>query len=845
MLEAQFNALLMVEVAFGSTFEFRPLPFRPPTESSHRNAESQEQLLVSKMSDMLNDVRETQKFGRNRSPDAITCQKLRRTRPRRHAHSTPARDFVRPSRSNILSCAAAWSREQTEPRQAMMALGGLLGKQKPRLPFRSFHFRRMSSDPIRTDSSNLPNILQYEITVNGLHRFILTKRLTLRKSLDLQSNRPVSVQVSSVFHSNSESLVSLEGHAQTESTGLLNGAKDALQSNRGTSDCAQESAGAMNLLVSPRKNKYPAENSVQEYTDAEDPQNNHDRAADPGAAERSAELTSANFELRPHPCTFPLPESVAVRGISAVVRTFLVDILPPDYPFLPFRPSSSPTSKKWHIPFFCFSGPDPPPTDIGSLGDIYVAPAASAMYGYLPVDGAADRGVWTRWSAVNCEKVRELKLGEPGVFGHPYFPMQLLWARGPFGWYSLSSVNNVRRNTRSLVENKDVESATKILVAHALQLWEEQANAGPKTRRKRQKADEPRVEQPRKKARPTLSASPDPSEDPQDTTDEITLPDWDAFYAKPRNNTRGTKELREQAATIASLEAENATLKMSHGKQSTAMGRLEGKLAALQAEVDEVLKTQRQKPRAAPERMPFPPEFLGFMRETFACEMMRICNAQRVAAETAAADATELIPFPARVQVAALEAKVMDLTDAMDIDADSPVAQQPRTNAQLEAARAYGMRFLCTVVVMTLTRSWQGGLDYTLQAATAQGNPALCMPETTTRGLEDRIQELEAENANVMAAAARDALSLRGAQACISDQQSKITALEADVARLTRITDEDTDALRRLLAGNLEGIGFSLRKERACFHALRLEKFLAVHLEIVRFLFSERPPSAH
>jgi len=198
---------------------------------------------------------------------------------------------------------------------------------------------------------------------------------------------------------------------------------------------------------------------------------------DPGAAEKPSEFTIPALELRPHPCTFPLPESVTVRGITCVTRTFLVDFLPAIYPYLPFRCSNSPTAK-FQIPFFSFSGPDPPPPDIGSPGDVYVAPAANALYAYLPVDGVSDRGAWTRWSFVRSEYAsRELKLSEPGVFGHPLFPAHVLWAvRTSFGWYSLSTVNSARRDVRSkklFADGEGVEAASKILVAYVLQQQEE------------------------------------------------------------------------------------------------------------------------------------------------------------------------------------------------------------------------------------------------------------------------------------------------------------------------------------------------------------------------------------
>ncbi|KAF7333000.1 hypothetical protein MVEN_02406300 [Mycena venus] len=546
-----------------------------------------------------------------------------------------------------------------------------------------------------------------------------------------------------------------------------------------------------------------------------------------GGTEILRESTNPTLALRPHPCSFPQPDSLSARGITYVLDHFLVDTLPANYPYLPFHHST--TSGKSQIPFFCFTGPDPPPTDIGSPGDIYVAPAASALYACLPVDRETGRDVWTRWSAVrpateDAQEVKLLKLTEPGVFGHPYFPGRVLWpGKASFGWYALVSVNNRRREDRSrklFANNEDVEAATKILVERMLQ-----HQADPKTRKRRTSNDErDEYDLPRKKARTTGGTfkpflTPEFSEGPRDTP---SLKDWDAYYARPRNNTRTTKEIREQAATIADLEAENTALKAAHEEQETKVARLKAENAALLesrgGDIPKTKQQQQKQPRAAPERMPFHPEFMDFMRETFACEVMRTCNAQRVAAETAAADA--------RVHIAALESKIAhlddgDMDEVMDRHGDAPAADKQTPNAQLEAARA------------------RGGMDYTLQMQTAQPNVALRTSGTitTTPGLENKIKELQAENERggsspfftlhlihplnasaVKTAAAQDAAALRCARACISDQQSKIAALEADVARrapdsmylslpfltmappVTRSAENETDVLKRLLA---------------------------------------------
>jgi hypothetical protein len=249
---------------------------------------------------------------------------------------------------------------------------------------------------------------------------------------------------------------------------------------------------------------------------------------------------------------------------------------------------------------------------------------------------------------------RDLKLDEPGFLHHPYFPAQVLWAgKASFSWYSLTSINNARRDARQTKpfaedDDPDAEAAAKILVARALQNWEDKATKKvANLKRKTMDEGEPQKNS-QKKTRRALQSDcpvtlPEPSVDPRAaSTSSVCLDeptDWDAYYAKPRNNTRRTKEMREQEEAIAGLEMKNASLKVSVDYQTVCMGRLEAENAALKATIDqklrqiEELKTAQQKaqstppPCAAP-RMPFHPEFLDFMRETFACEVMRTCNAR-------------------------------------------------------------------------------------------------------------------------------------------------------------------------------------------------------------------------
>ncbi|KAJ7438721.1 hypothetical protein B0H11DRAFT_2104162 [Mycena galericulata] len=206
-------------------------------------------------------------------------------------------------------------------------------------------------------------------------------------------------------------------------------------------------------------------------------------------------------------------------------------------------------------------------------------------------------GAWTRWTAVGPEEhARNLTSGEVALLRHPYFPEHILWTRErTFSWYSLGSINNLRREARNkklFIANEDAEAAAKILDAEG-------------KHSKKRRADD--KEEPRKKARVRAAAV---------KSEEIVAPsgafagaqegpaqaEWDALYAKPRTSTRATKQIQDQTAIIARLEAENEALRTK-------------------------LANEKQ---LAVQRMPLSlhPEFLGFMRETLACEVMLTCNAR-------------------------------------------------------------------------------------------------------------------------------------------------------------------------------------------------------------------------
>ncbi|KAJ7174687.1 hypothetical protein C8R46DRAFT_1081582 [Mycena filopes] len=437
---------------------------------------------------------------------------------------------------------------------------------------------------------------------------------------------------------------------------------------------------------------------------------------------------------------------------------------------------------------------------------MYVAPAAHALYGCTRVADGGD-ATWTPWRVVGWEPTpevplgsgsgtgtpkhgREVKLTDPGLLRHPYFPAQVMWMHNAcFGWYALKTVNNLGREAhmRELLKGwKDAGQAARVLVAHTLKKAAEKLAAaaerkGKGRERKRgvkrrasalededegedhgdgegqRYGDDEEEEKPRVKKQQQNRASnptglvlqiPAPT---TTTTPPVAAPrsvnDWDAYYARPRaNSTRTTKELRDQAAVIARLEAENAALKGELEAQGAAVEQHKKENEALR----EVMPRQEEGRGASPntgthdkvagqERMPFHPEFLDFMRTTFASEVMKGCNSrtfssletclqtkcrrrastERIAAESAATDGkapspalerTDTVycsqarsrrpPVQARRGVYVLKRLLAELTRravnaTMDIDGggdniDKPSAAETKTIAQVVAARLKG-----------------------------------------------------------------------------------------------------------------------------------------------------------
>ncbi|KAJ7848945.1 hypothetical protein B0H14DRAFT_2766373 [Mycena olivaceomarginata] len=151
--------------------------------------------------------------------------------------------------------------------------------------------------------------------------------------------------------------------------------------------------------------------------------------------------------LQVHPCTLSPPERPGMTILRKPIPTFLSNCSN-DYARMhqDSRPRASVPIQQIQIPFFCFSGPDPPPANIGSL--------ASALYAYLPSDDLFEDGSWTRWR-------------DPGLLQHPYFPDRVLWAfTTSFSWFRLDSVNRMMRTVPLswYRDSEDTVTATKTMV---------------------------------------------------------------------------------------------------------------------------------------------------------------------------------------------------------------------------------------------------------------------------------------------------------------------------------------------------------------------------------------------
>ncbi|KAJ7906175.1 hypothetical protein B0H13DRAFT_2021464, partial [Mycena leptocephala] len=249
---------------------------------------------------------------------------------------------------------------------------------------------------------------------------------------------------------------------------------------------------------------------------------------------------SSKLELRPYVYPRP-PQSPPERtGITCVASHFLVKKLPENYPFVC---STARLSDNFQFPFFCFSGPDPPPVDFGSLGDLYVAPAANALYAYLPSDGLFEDGAWTRWSAVRpASDHGRFQFGETGLLQHPFFPERVLW------------VNKAQaRASKLFAGNEDVATVTNILVAHTLQTQNGDCKVLSESSARKHRLDE--ENEASKEARKKLRSHQDASYSQHQQQQSATISNLEGNSLN--------EQLCKQASIISGLEEDKAALKMS------------------------------------------------------------------------------------------------------------------------------------------------------------------------------------------------------------------------------------------------------------------------------------------
>ncbi|KAJ7469867.1 hypothetical protein B0H11DRAFT_2238305 [Mycena galericulata] len=541
------------------------------------------------------------------------------------------------------------------------------------------------------------------------------------------------------------------------------------------------------------------------------------------------ETPPARFHLNPWVAT--PPQSVIVEGISCTgTKQFPVDSVPSTYPYPPYLASTVPNVKP-KIPYFIFSGPNPPPADIGYPGDIYVAPAAKALYAYLPADGVSG-GAWTRWTAVVSD-ARAVQSGD-GLLAHPYIPDRFLWTKNStasFSWLTLDNIQDSLRNQINPAERERLtEAAAETLVERTL--WDAQE----RQKSKKRPAGDP--ERPRKKARAkriffSRATSTNPWEEPagselypsssmrattpiqeqmttlarlmteneqlrarlenaeyicQDQSARIERFEADAWhewrrlardedqlrqehatgvarleaeYEASKRRVENEWQLRQrQTATIARLEAENQELRTKLAEEEHLRLDHLATIVRLEAQNEEMSTIRKNdQPLAVSEQMPFHSEFLGFMRETFTCEVMLTCNAQRMEAETAAAEA--------KAQVATLQSMLAATTQLV-----SKLAGAETRITQLEAALLEAQRESASL--------------------STHHNDALKAAQTVNATLGAEIEPIKT-------GAARDAASLKLATEYLSEAQNRIALQDAEIRFLEQSRREDASLHHDLL----------------------------------------------
>ncbi|KAJ7484002.1 hypothetical protein B0H11DRAFT_2231730 [Mycena galericulata] len=575
------------------------------------------------------------------------------------------------------------------------------------------------------------------------------------------------------------------------------------------------------------------------------------------------ETPPARFHLNPWVAT--PPQSVIVEGISCTgTKQFPVDSVPSTYPYPPYLASTVPNVKP-KIPYFIFSGPNPPPADIGYPGDIYVAPAAKALYAYLPADGVPG-GAWTRWTAVVSD-ARAVQSGD-GLLAHPYIPDRFLWTKNStasFSWLTLDNIQDSLRNQINPAERERLtEAAAETLVERTL--WDAQE----RQKSKKRPAGDP--ERPRKKARAkriffSRATSTNPWEEPagselypsssmrattpiqeqmttlarlmteneqlrtrlenaeyicQDQSARIQRFEADAWHEWRRRLASDEDQLRQEHATaVARLEAEYEALKRRvenewqlRQRQTATVARLEAENQELRTKLADEGRLQRdQDPEDAPneakkldetplpasQRMPFHSEFQGFMRETFACEVMLTCNAQRIEAETASAIA--------KAHVATLQSTIAGST-----------TEQISTSDKLTGAE---MELRITQLEAELV---QARVKAASQAT--QHNVALQAAQTVNATLEAGIGRIKDM-------AAKDAASLKLVTEYLSGAENRIAQQDAEMRHLSQSWREDTSHHRGFVQG-LESELTRARHDASAQSAEAATKFAALTSEIER-----------
>ncbi|KAJ7484003.1 hypothetical protein B0H11DRAFT_1914487 [Mycena galericulata] len=529
------------------------------------------------------------------------------------------------------------------------------------------------------------------------------------------------------------------------------------------------------------------------------------------------ETPPVRFHLNPWVAT--PPQSVIVEGISCTgTKQFPVDSVPSTYPYPPYLASTVPNVKP-KIPYFIFSGPNPPPADIGYPGDIYVAPAAKALYAYLPADGVPG-GAWTRWTAVVSD-ARAVQSGD-GLLAHPYIPDRFLWTKNStasFSWLTLDNIQDSLRNQINPAGRERLtEAAAETLVERTL--WDAQE----RQKSKKRPAGDP--EQPRKKARAkriffSRATSTNPWEEPAGSE----------LY--PSSSMQATTQLQKQAAALVESKAENEELRTKLENAERVSQNQIAIIARLEAEYQE-LETQVQS-----EWQLRPPQMVtvGCLESRTETQELhnRAATTQRVSKLTGAEtritqlEATlvqgmyALIPIhfcrvsnplaKAQRESASLSTQHNDaLRAAQTLNSTLRAEFEPIKTAAAQDAASLKLAtdhisWVQTTILqrdaeirfLEQSRREDASLHHDLlQRIESERNDALAHNAEATRKLESLTSEIE----RLKRAAEDDASARRLAEVGATDAQGKISVLEKEIGRLKQASRREADVLKTLLAAH-------------------------------------------